>query len=83
MGLFDALRAFTRAVNHEYDRRVKAASNVREYDPTGASHHHGHVEIQNEQVVAVTDDAGSNGHDEHVRATSPAEQAAPRQVTHH
>ena len=83
MGLFDALRAFAGAVNREYDRRVKAASNVKEYDPTGASHHHGHVEIQNEQVVAVDNDAGANGHDGHVRTTSPAEQAAPRQVTHH
>lgn len=83
MGLFDALRTFTGAVNREYDRRVKAASNVREYDPTGASHHHGHVEIQNEQVVAVEDDAGVDGHDGYVRDTSPAEQTAPRQVTHH
>lgn len=82
MGLLDALRAFTGAVNREYDRRVKAASNVREYDPTGASHHHhGHVVIENEQVVAVED--GANGHDGHMRPTTPAEQAAPRQVTHH
>lgn len=80
MGVLDALRAFAGAVNREYDRRVKAASNVKDYDPTGASHHHGHVQIQNEQVVAV--DEGTNGHDGQVRDTTPAEQAAPRQVTH-
>lgn len=42
MGVFDALKFFARAVDREYDRRVKAASLVRTYDPTGASHHHGH-----------------------------------------
>lgn len=83
MGLFDALRAFTGAVNHEYDRRIKAASNIKNYDPTGESHHHGHVEIQNEQVVAVDDAGSADGHEAGVRETTPAEQAAPRQVTHH
>lgn len=81
MGLFDALRTFTGAVNREYDRRVKAASNVKNYDPTGESHHHGHVTLQNEQVVAV-DDGSADGHGG-VRAPTPAEQAAPREVTHH
>lgn len=82
MGLFDALRAFTGAVNREYDRRVKAASNVKNYDPTGESHHHGHVTLQNEQVVAVEDDGSADGH-AGMRPTTPAEQAAPREVTHH
>ena len=83
MGLFDALRAFTGAVNGEYDRRIKAASNIKNYDPTGESHHHGHVTLQNEQVVAVEDDGSTDGHDAGVRAPTPAEQAAPREVTHH
>jgi len=81
MGLFNALRAFTGAVNREYDRRIKAASNIKNYDPTGESHHHGHVTLQNEQVVAVEDDGSADGHGG-VRAPTPAEQAAPRQVTH-
>lgn len=41
MGLFDALKSFTRSVNAEYDRRIREASLVKEYDPTGAHHHHG------------------------------------------
>ena len=82
MGLFDALRAFTGAVNREYDRRVKAASNVKNYDPTGEAHHHGHVTLQNEQVVAVEDDDSADGHGG-ARETTPAEQAVPREVTHH
>lgn len=41
MGLFDALKSFTNAVDGEYDRRVRTASLVKDYDPTGASHHHG------------------------------------------
>ncbi len=40
MGLFDALKSFVNAVDTEYDRRVRTASLVRHYDPTGASHHH-------------------------------------------
>jgi hypothetical protein len=42
MGVLDALKYFARSVDREYDRRVKAASLVRGYDPTGASHQHGH-----------------------------------------
>jgi hypothetical protein len=83
MGLFDALRAFTGAVDREYDRRVKAASNVKNYDPTGESHHHGHVTLQNEQVVAVEEHGGADEHGAEVRESTPAEQAAPREVTHH
>jgi hypothetical protein len=40
MGLFDALKSFLNAVDSEYDRRVRTASLVKHYDPTGASHHH-------------------------------------------
>ncbi|HEX6291392.1 MAG TPA: hypothetical protein VFZ66_19570 [Herpetosiphonaceae bacterium] len=40
MGLFDALKSFVAAVDGEYDRRVRTASLVKHYDPTGASHHH-------------------------------------------
>ncbi|HEY0739459.1 MAG TPA: hypothetical protein VGD69_31335 [Herpetosiphonaceae bacterium] len=41
MGLFDALKSLADAVDGEYDRRVRTASLVKHYDPTGASHHHG------------------------------------------
>ena len=41
MGLFDALKSLTNAIDGEYDRRVRTASLVKNYDPTGASHHHG------------------------------------------
>ncbi len=83
MGLFDALKSFANAVNREYDRRVKAASNVKEYDPTGASHHGHHVEVQNEQVVAVEDITSADGHESGLRRPEPAEQATPRELTHH
>jgi hypothetical protein len=84
MGLFDALKEFVNAVNQEYDRRVKAASNVKDYDPTGAHHHgHDHVELQNEQVVAIEDTTGGNGYDSGVRQPEPTDLEAPRQVTHH
>ncbi len=83
MGLFDALKGFVSAVNQEYDRRIKAASNVKDYDPTGAHHHaHDHVEIQNEQVVAIEDTTG-NGYSSDVHQPEPADLEAPRQVTHH
>lgn len=81
MGLFEALKAFADAVNYEYERRIKAASNVKEYDPTGALHH-GHVEVQNEQVVAVEDAAGPHGDGRAVHETQSTEHSAPRQVTH-
>lgn len=42
MGLFDALKSFTNAVDAEYDRRIRQASLVKEYDPTGAHHHGAH-----------------------------------------
>ena len=49
MSLIDVLKSFARSVDGEYDRRVRGASLVRHYDPTGASHHHG----------------GHGAHDEH------------------
>lgn len=42
MGLIDALRSFAHSVDAEYDRRVRGASLVKAYDPTGASHHGAH-----------------------------------------
>lgn len=39
MGLFDALKSFVGSVDREYDRRIRQASLVKHYDPTGASHH--------------------------------------------
>jgi hypothetical protein len=75
MSLF---RRFAEAVEHEYDRRVRAASLVKVYDPTGASHH-GHVEVQNEQVVHAGHGDAAHGDG----ATTEAERSAPREVTHH
>lgn len=42
MGLWDALKSFVTSVDTEYDRRIREASLVRKYDPTGASHHGAH-----------------------------------------
>jgi hypothetical protein len=74
MSLF---RRFAEAVETEYDRRIRAASLVKHYDPTGASHSHGHVEVQNEQVAHVEHGPEGDG------VPSEAERSAPREVTHH
>ncbi len=42
MGIKDIWNGLIGAVDGEYDRRIKAASNVREYHPGG--HGHGHDE---------------------------------------
>ncbi len=57
MGLFDSLKGFLRAVDTEYDRRIRAASNVRVY-------HIGGHEARDTNAVAGDH---TNGH------TSPAE----------
>ncbi|PLS80127.1 MAG: hypothetical protein CYG59_09760 [Chloroflexi bacterium] len=80
MGLFDSVRKFLGSVDHEYDRRIKAASLVKAYDPTGASHHHDHVEVHNEHVESV-ETAHGNGHTV-MDAPTEAEQSNPRKVTH-
>lgn len=61
MGVLDSLRYFARAVEREYDRRVKAASQVRSYDPTGASHHHGHQLAHGEHDTHVERIQGEGG----------------------
>lgn len=80
MGLFNSLRKFLSSVDDEYDRRIKTASNVKEYDPTGASHHHAHVEVHNEHVESV-ETAHGNGHTVMAEPTE-AEETNPRRVTH-
>jgi hypothetical protein len=42
MGLLDALKAFANAVDMEYDRRVRAASNVKRYRVGGHGIQNGH-----------------------------------------
>lgn len=77
MGLLDSLRSFANAVDHEYDRRIKTASVIKNYDPTGASHHHGgaHVEVHNEHVEAIT-----TAHGEYVTPTTQEQNEPPRKV---
>lgn len=74
-------RRFARAVETEYDRRIRAASLVRHYDPTGASHAHGHVEAHNEHIERVDHGHDSDGHADSVPREQ--EQSAPREATHH
>jgi hypothetical protein len=81
MGFFDSLQAFVQSVEQEYDRRIRSASNVKQYDPTGASHH-GHVAIHNERVEHV-DRHLTDGHTPEPEEATAQEQASPRQVTHH
>ena len=42
MGLLDSLKVFVRAVETEYDRRIRAASNVKTYHVGGHSVHDTH-----------------------------------------
>jgi hypothetical protein len=81
MGLFDSLRRLTGSVNTEYDRRIKAASLVTDYDPTGASHHHDHVEVHNEHIEAVESEHGTNGYTVFDDPTPVEETLPPREVT--
>lgn len=60
MGLFDALKSFANSVNTEYDRRIRGASLVKEYDPTGASHHHG--AHHDTHVERIEGEGGAVGH---------------------
>lgn len=83
MGLFDSLKRLLRSVDTEYDRRIKAASNVKEYDPTGALHAHAHVEVHNEHLEEVEGEHGTNGH---VVMTTPSpdqQNTPPREVAQH
>lgn len=62
MGLLDSLTSFASAVNREYDRRIKAASLVKEYDPTGAAHHHhGAHSAHDTQVERIEGEGGAVG----------------------
>lgn len=55
MGWLDSLKSMVNAVDTEYDRRIRAASNVREYNigghavHSGDDHHDGH-ELENERL---------------------------------
>ncbi len=42
MGLKEIWAGFVHAVDTEYDRRIRAASNVRAYQIGGHGHHHDH-----------------------------------------
>lgn len=85
MGLWDALQALARSIDSEYDRRIRAASLVKGYDPSGASHHR-HVAVQNEHLEHVyVEQAGGN---DGAFAPTPTDteptshqQSTPRQVT--
>ena len=83
MGLFDSLKHFVNSVDAVYDRRIKAASLVKGYDPTGASHHHGQVEVHNEHVEAVEDERSSNGHVTLAEPSQQQQNTPPREVASH
>ena len=42
MGFFDSLRALVNSVDTEYDRRIRSASNVRQYNIGGHAGHASH-----------------------------------------
>ncbi len=82
MGLRGVLRALARSIDAEYDRRIRSASLVKTYDPTGASHHD-HVAIHNERVEQISVDGEAEAEGGSETAPAPHQQSAPRQVTHH
>ena len=82
MGLFDALKSFTNAVDSEYDRRVRTASLVKHYDPTGASHHHGsHGSTHDVHEERLEGEGGVTG-DLQTHAGPHVPEGAARKVTH-
>ena len=80
MGLRGVLRALARSIDAEYDRRIRSASLVKTYDPTGASHHD-HVAIHNERVEQIGVDGEVQAEGREIEP-APHQQSAPRQVTH-
>jgi hypothetical protein len=85
MGLWDMFQALVRSIDAEYDRRIRAASLVKQYDSTGASHH-GHIAVHNEHIenVYIEQAGGSDGVSVHTPADTepiPHQQSTPRQVT--
>ena len=83
MGLIDSLRRITGSINTEYDRRIKSASLVKSYDPTGASHHHDHVEVHNEHIEGVESDHTDDGYTVFAEPTPAEENLPPRAVRPH
>ncbi len=86
MGLWNALQALIRSIDAEYDRRIRAASLVKEYDPTGASHHGygaAHNEhVENVHLEQVGEEGGVYEHAPAAAEPAPHHQSTPRQVTH-
>ncbi len=80
MGLREALQAFARSIDAAYDRRIRAASLIKDYDPSGVAHH-GHVAIHNERVEQIGVDSAVQAEGKETEP-APYQQAAPRQVTH-
>lgn len=60
MGLLDGLRAFVRSIDTEYDRRIRAASNVKEYKVGGHGSHGTHT-TPREQAHEAERLAGEGG----------------------
>ncbi|WP_029214869.1 hypothetical protein [Kallotenue papyrolyticum] len=69
---------FVAAIEREYDRRIRAASLVKAYDPSGASPHHDRQETANEHVeqIAVAQDGREPS------LPTADQQPAPHTATH-
>ncbi len=84
MGLFDALKFFVHSIDTEYDRRVRAASLVKQYDPTGASHHHGahHDTEPDAHVERIQGEGGAVGGQQANAGPQLQHDVAAAHVTH-
>jgi hypothetical protein len=84
MGLFDALKSLANAVDAEYDRRVRTASLVKHYDPTGASHHHhgGHSAAHDVHVERLEGEGGARGDLQSSAGPQVQHEPAARKLTH-
>lgn len=83
MGLFDALKSFVHSVDNEYDRRVRGASLVKHYDPTGASHHHGaHDTHHDTHAERIQGEGGAVGHLQSNAGPQLQDDAVAAEVTH-
>lgn len=59
MPWYDAIKNVFDAIDGEYDRRIKTASNVKAYHPEGDPHHHG--VLAHNDPHPIEEEAGGSG----------------------
>lgn len=60
MAWYDVFKQLSTAVEGEYDRRIRGASNIRDYHPEGHAHGHGHAVTAHDHAQ-IEEEAGGSG----------------------